>query len=177
MDATCLGLHGSERSTVPRGRRSIMGVGWGALEHSGRTLFSGVCRRRPDFGSRPHPGLPASGAKGRAAGAPGRRAGGGEGAGTKAAATAPRSDRAATNSGGRAGTRDSRDVAARGDEAPQPRVSSSGGRGPAARTAPSGPPAPSPAPAPAPSPPPRGGRGGSALGEHGGGGGRAGHFT
>lgn len=174
MDATCLGLPGSERSTAPGGRRSVMGVGWGSLEHSGSTLFPEFARGAPTAALGPARVSRSQGPRGARRARPGRRAGGGEGAGTKAAATALRSARAAANSGGGAGTRDSQDVAARRDEAPQAAPGARAGRArrPAARTAPS-----APSPASAPSPPPRGGRGGSALGEHGGGGGRAGHFT
>lgn len=129
---------------------------------------SGVCPWGPDSGPRPA----------RVSGAKGRTAGWGRGSpGTKAAATASggpgrRRTAAAVGTCGR------RDLATRprrgsphGDGAPRGAARARAGRArrPAARAA------PSPAPAPAPSRPPRGG---SELGEHGGGGGgRAGHST
>lgn len=88
MEATCLGLHGSERRTVPREKSSVAGIGWGFLGHSGAHLVSGVCPRSPARVSEPQ------GPRGA------RRAGGGEVPGTKAAATALRQAGAAANSCG-----------------------------------------------------------------------------
>lgn len=65
----------------------------------------GVCPRRLDNGPQPRPGLPPQGQRGV------RRAGGGEGAGTKAAATALWPAGAAANFRGRAGAPHTQDLA------------------------------------------------------------------
>lgn len=149
-----------------------LGIGWDLLELSGCTSFPEFARGAPTAALRPDQVSWPRGQRGARRARPGRRAEGGEGAGTKAAATAlgragarrtPAAVRVLRTPGTRLRARALRSP--RHDEAPRDAAGARARRArrPAARAAPS-----------APSPPPGGG---SVLGEHGGGGGRAGHFT